>query len=357
MKVLHLTEHFLPFLGGVEINLYEMCRRLVKIGFDVEVVCELEKGTPKHEVFDGIKVHRILGFELIKLIYSLGRITPSMMWNAIRTEADVVHAHSYGFFPTWVSMLSSKPTVITTHSDPTAQIYPLCDMFRAIPVKSCDRVIATTVMERNRLIKIGVSPSRVAVIPNGVTHPPPEAPSIDFSPMILCLARLDIAHKGQDVLLHAIPKVVSAVPNVKLFVIGGGRDREKLERITRSLGITRYVIFKGQISPSKKGMYLKNCDVLCVTPRTESFGTVYLEAMAYGRSIVTTNVGGIPEVVGDCAIMLPPNNSEILANKLIEVLTNKKLRDELGRRGLQRVKDFDWDVLVKKYEALYEELA
>jgi len=78
--------------------------------------------------------------------------------------------------------------------------------------------------------------------------------------------------------------------------------------------------------------------------------------MLYGLPVVATEVGGIPEVVNDCAILVPPNNPDLLASALIQVLTDKKLARTLGERGLRRVQRFNWDILVKKYERLYEEV-
>jgi glycosyltransferase involved in cell wall biosynthesis len=356
MKILHLTEHYLPFFGGVEIAVHEICKRLVRDGFEVEVVCEREKKTVKHEIMDGVIVHRVLGFELIRLKYDVGRVAPGMLLSAIKSVADVVHAHSYGFFPTWVSMFTNKPTVITTHSDPTAKIYPLWDMFREFPIRSCNHVVATTEMERQHLMRRGVKSENITVIPNGVTLPPPEAPKFNFSPMIFCLARLDIAHKGQDILLNAMPKVLSVIPEVRLVMAGSGDDLGKLKELARNLDIEKNVEFKGSIDQFTKNLYMKNCDVLCTSPRTEPFGIVYLEAMAYGRPIVTTKVGGVPEVVGDCAVLVPPGNPDLLAEALVEILKNKERAEDLGGRGPERVKRFDWDVIVKKYEQLYMRL-
>ena len=356
MKVLQLTEHYLPFFGGVETVVHEICKRLIRDGFEVEVVCEREKETVKHEIMDGVKVHRVFGFEPIKFKYNVGRVAPPMLLSTIRSDADIVHAHSYGFFPTWVSLFTNKPTIVTTHSDPSAKIYPLWDLLREVPIRFCEHVVATTEMEKQHLICRGVRPENITVIPNGVAFPPPEAPESNFSPMIFCLARLDIAHKGQDVLLKAMPKVLSTIPEVRLFIAGSGDDLEKLRELAKKLGIEKNVEFKGLVDQFSKNLYMKNCDVFCVSPRTESFGVVYLEAMAYGKPIVTTNVGGIPEVVGGCAVLVPPNNPDLLAEELIEILTRREKAEKYGSQGLKRAKLFDWDAIVQKYEQLYMEL-
>ena len=305
---------------------------------------------------DGVKVHRILGFRVIKLKYDVGRIAPEMLLSAVKNNVDIVHAHSYSFFPTWASIFSKKPTLIGTQSDPTAKIYPLWDLFRSIPIRLCDHVVATTEMERQHLVRRGVKPKNITVIPNGVTLPPLEAPNIDLPNTILCLARLDIAHKGQDILMKAMPKVLSKIPNAKLLIAGKGNGLDRLQSLAKKLNIDGNVEFMGPIYGSVKALYLKNCNLLCVSPRTESFGIVYLEAMAYGLPIVTTRVGGIPEVVGAAAFFVPPNDPSALADALIQVLTDRTLAGDLRERGLERVKQFNWDTIVKKYEALYERL-
>ncbi len=356
-RILHLTPNYLPSIGGVEINMHEINKRLVKDGFEVEVITQKEPDAPDYEVKEGIVVHRVPAFEPFKMRYRLGRFMPTMIPKMHQVNFDVLHAHAYGYFPLWASMFSNKPTVITTHSDPTAKIYPLFDGLRSIPLRSCDRLIATTNMEKNHLILRGAKKDRITVIPNGVTLPPTKAPVRNFGKVILCLARLDIAHKGQDILLQAMPKVISKVSDAKLWIVGEGRDARKLEKLAKELKLEGIVEFKGRILDTAKPFYIQNSQMLCISPRTESFGVVYLEAMAYGLPIVTTNVGGIPEVVGDSAVLVPPNDPSALADALIRVSTDKQLAEELREKSLERVKRFDWDKIVEKYEKMYEQLA
>ena len=339
-------------------HIYEISRRLVKDGFDVEVICGREAGSAKYEVMDGVKVHRVASFSLAKLRYDIGRIDVGTLLSAVKNNADIVHAHAYGYFPTYASIFSNKPTVITTHSDPSAKIYPFWDMTRSIPLKLCNHVVATTEMEKRHLAKRGVHLEKITVIPNGITLRPMNAAIRDnlSTKNILCLARLSAVHKGQDILLQAMPKVLSKIPDAKLWVVGGGNDLVKLKELTNALKISGSVEFKGLIDETMKFWYLENCQLLCISPRTESFGIVYLEAMTCGLPIVTTSVGGIPEVVGDSALLVPPNDPSALADALIKVLTDGKLADNLSKKGLERVRQFNWDILVKKYERLYEEI-
>jgi len=356
MKILHLTPNYLPAIGGVEISTHEINKRLVKDGFEIEVVTQKEPNTPRYEIKDDVSIHRVSVFELLELRYRLGRMTPYMIPRIFQANFDILHAHSFGFFPTWVSLLSTKPVVITPHSDPSSKIYPLCDLLRAIPIRRADTIVALSEMERKHLIEQEVEPEKIVIIHNGVTLPPVKGKDIGIHPIILCMARADILHKGQDVTLQAMKKVHRSLPDVKLIMAGDGKDLPFLKAMARNLGLENCVKFTGFLHDADKWDYLSSCDVLSIAPRMEPFGVVYLEAMAYGRPIVTTNVGGIREVVDDCAVLVPPNNPGLLAAALIQVLTDKKLAQTLGQKGLGRVQSYNWDNLVQKYKALYESL-
>jgi len=356
MKILHLTPNYLPAIGGVEITTHEINKRLVKDGFEIEVITQKEPNAPEYEVKDGVSIHRISVFEPLKLRYRIGRVTPHMIPKIFQLEFDILHAHSYGFFPTWASLFSTKPVVISPHSDPLAKIYPLWDLFRAIPIREADRIVALSEMEKKHLIKRGIKSEKIVIIRNGVTLPPVKGKDIDIHPMILCMARMDIDHKGQDVMLKAMQKMHKKLPDAKLIMVGDGKDFSFLKGMAENLGLEDCVKFTGFLDDAIKWDHLSSCDVLSIAPRIEPFGVVYLEAMACGKPIVTTNVGGIPEVVGDCAVLVPPNDPGSLADALIKVLTDEGLAQTLSQKGLGRVQGFDWDNIVPKYKALYESI-
>jgi len=353
---LHLVPNYLPAIGGVEINTHEINKRLVKDRFEIEIITQKEPNTPEYEVIDGVRIHRVWVFEPLKLRYRLGRITPYMIPKIFQVDFDILHAHSYGFFPTWASIFSTKPVVITPHSDPATKIYPLWDLFRAIPIRRADRIVALSEMEKKHLIERGVKPEKIVVINNGVTLPPVKGKDVGIHPMILSMARMDVDHKGQDVMLKAMKKVQKTLPDVKLIMAGDGKDLPLLKDMAKNLGLEGCVEFTGFLYCADKWDYLSSCDVLSIAPRIEPFGVVYLEAMAYGKPIVTTNVGGIPEVVGDCAILVPPNDPGSLADALIKVLTDERLAQTLSQKGLRRVQSFNWDHIIPKYKALYESI-
>ena len=356
MRIVQVTQHYLPVHGGVETVVHETSTRLVRDGYDVTVVCERETGTMKNEVIDGVKVHRVLGFRLFKLKYDVGRIAPEMLLAARKSKADVVHCHNYGHFPLWVSCFTNKPTVVTPHSDPATKIYKFWDAFRSVPLRLADWTVAVTEMEKQNLILRGARKDRVVVIPNGVTLPPCDVPELRLGPSIFCLARLDMWTKGQDVLIRAMPNVINQVKDARLYIAGTGKDLVPLKKIAKDVGVENRVIFLGEVDNYTKALYLKNCSVFCLPSRIEAFGIVYLEAMAFGRPIVAAKVGGVPEVIGESGLVVEKNDPAALSNALIDILSNQALADKLRAKSLERVKIFDWNRIVKRYERLYEKM-
>jgi glycosyltransferase involved in cell wall biosynthesis len=88
----------------------------------------------------------------------------------------------------------------------------------------------------------------------------------------------------------------------------------------------------------------------------EGFGLPPLEAMASGTPVVTSNVSSLPEVVGDAAILVDPYNAESIADGILSVLRSTHLRDELSKRGLERVKAFSWARSVQRVREVYGEV-
>ena len=275
MKILQITQHFLPICGGVETVIYETSKRLVRDGYDVTVICEREPGTAKYEIIDGIKVHRVFGFQLAKINYDKVRVAPEMLLELKRNNFNAVHFQGCGHFLLWMSLFTNKPTIITTHSDlPKGSI--LWSELRSIPLRLCDKIIAISKMEKQNLKLRGVREDKIVVIPHGVTLPPPEVPRIDLGKSIFCLGRLDTYIKGQDLLIQAMPKVISNIKDAKLYIAGIGKDIVKLKRLTKSLRLENSVTFLGEISDYTKNLYLKNSSVFCLPSRIEAVSYTHL---------------------------------------------------------------------------------
>jgi glycosyltransferase involved in cell wall biosynthesis len=147
--------------------------------------------------------------------------------------------------------------------------------------------------------------------------------------------------KGHVELLNALPLVLKAIPDATLLVVGDGPDRAALADQARSLGVLPHIVWTGEKSPEETLALYAAMDVVAVPSRFEGFGLSAAEAMAAGRPVVATRVGGLPEVVehGLTGYLVAPNDSQALAEALIAVLDDPGAAANLGACGRIRVSE------------------
>ncbi|MBM3334371.1 glycosyltransferase family 4 protein [Candidatus Sumerlaeota bacterium] len=149
--------------------------------------------------------------------------------------------------------------------------------------------------------------------------------------------------KGQDVLIRAASQILKRFPNAAILIVGdvykkNYAPRKALERLTEQLGIRDRVFFTGFRRNSAEVMRLLDVFVMPVR-LPDGFGIVEIEAMLQGKPVVATNIGGSLDVVveGETGFLVPPDNPDLLAEKIILLLDNPSLRVEMGEKGRQRV--------------------
>lgn len=162
------------------------------------------------------------------------------------------------------------------------------------------------------------------------------------SHLVVCISQLLRLHnrrKRVPELLRAIAHVREVVPEVRLSILGDKNDGTKeVESLIRQLGLEEVVELAGNVSEEEKIGYFRRAAVYCQPSAFEGFGMSIAEAMACGVPVVTTRVGAIPEVVGDDAVFCEGADPRDLAERIIELLRNHDLQQELGRRGSQRIR-------------------
>jgi glycosyltransferase involved in cell wall biosynthesis len=169
--------------------------------------------------------------------------------------------------------------------------------------------------------------------------------------------------KGFEELIEAMVEVVKRGFDVKLALIGetiysnSHAYRQKLVSLVDSTGLSDRVIFAGFRDNIPE--ILASFDIFVLPSRSEGFGRVNLEAMAMGKPVVSTNVGGIPEVVleGVTGILVPPANPEGLAHAIMRLLNDSQLRESIGKEGRRRVEEhFSLQAHVQRIEEIYGEV-
>lgn len=163
--------------------------------------------------------------------------------------------------------------------------------------------------------------------------------------------------KGGDILIEALKKVMYEIESIHLYIALDVPENHVLRKMVADLGLEQNVTFSGFLPTNEYRTLLKSVDLFCMPSMKEAFGLVFLEAMAMGKPIIAANCGGVPEFVinGRNGFTMEPNPEEV-ANAILYLYNNEKLRREISRNNLQDVKKFDWAQAVKKYTTVYTEI-
>jgi glycosyltransferase involved in cell wall biosynthesis len=163
--------------------------------------------------------------------------------------------------------------------------------------------------------------------------------------------------KGPDILLRALHELGQDAPHVRL--VGRGTYRAAMARMREDLGLTSKVEFHEWVGHRELGRLLAQSSMVILPSREENFALAALAAMAVGTPLVTTNVGGVAELVehGESGVLCPANDATALSDAILQLRTQPERASALGARARGRVRDnFTWEVAVRKFESLYDQL-
>jgi glycosyltransferase involved in cell wall biosynthesis len=221
----------------------------------------------------------------------------------------------------------------------------------------------TCVCEAEARLARSVGPgARVRVVHNGIPRPPAGEPDATLErlrergPVIGALTLLRPG-KGLETLLAAAPELLARHRDAQLAIVGEGPDLDKLSDQARGLGVAEAVHFVGPTDDPLGA--LRAMDVFVHPSWAEAFPYVILEAMALGRPIVASDVGGIGEAIvhGHSGVLVPARDEHALARALGELLGDRERADRLGREALRRSEQFTRDAMIARLTAVYDEVA
>jgi glycosyltransferase involved in cell wall biosynthesis len=228
--------------------------------------------------------------------------------------------------------------------------------------RTVDRIIATCSDEVAELIRLGAPRNRIAVVPCGVdtTTLTPHGP-VDPAgrcPRLVSLGRL-VRRKGVDEAIVAL----SEVPDAELVVAGGADagdpDLERLRALTIDQGVDERVRFIGPVPRSAVPALLRSADAVVCVPWYEPFGMVALEAMACGRPVVASAVGGLTDTVVDgvTGLLVPPRRPRETAAALRRILSTPATARAMGAAGRDRAeKRYGWNQIAAATADVYADM-
>lgn len=180
--------------------------------------------------------------------------------------------------------------------------------------------------------------------------------SIEGSKVILFIGRINFAEKGIGYLLGALPEIIQSIPEANLVIIGGGGESARMNEHIKQLQIANHVQVVGKKPFTDLPKYLSASDVM-VMPSVwvEHFGQVTIEAMAAGVPVVTTDVGGSPEINlhRQTGLVVPAKNSGAIAEAVIRILSDANLHKQFSENARRRVQEnYTYEILVNKFLAV-----
>lgn len=224
-------------------------------------------------------------------------------------------------------------------------------------------VVAVSEDVRQRLLKAGVRKDKVHIVRNGIDLRPfdnatpslREISSPENAPIVGLIGRL-ATEKGVDIFLRAAARVLAELPATKFVVIGEGPDREQLELLIDELQVRNNVFMLGR-RDDMPGVYA-SLDIMVSASRREGLPMAILEGMACSRPVVATAVGAVPDVIADgrTGVLVPSENVEALAAKIVTLLKDQTQRDSLGVAAKKLIeKEFSAARMTADYLHIYDQ--
>lgn len=352
INILHVTALNSKKYGSIEkwmVHLAKVCKdRKYKIIFSL-------RGEPKNKSF----LDDLRSTEAIVDITqeNFGALTLfSHARNLIKKyEINIIHSHfspacHYANLAGYLSGIKGR--FWTIHSMSEIDKYPYCRQ-RVIAFKQrissmlVHKMITVSKAIRDDFIRLGINSEKISVIPlgidiekyafNGARERMRRSFGISNDTLLIGTVSRAEPVKGLRYLVEAMPYVLKRVPNAKALLVGGGSLMQELKSIASSLNITDKIIVEGIRNDIPE--ILSALDIFVLPSLSEGIGLALLEAMASGKPVVGSNVGGIPEVLEDgvYGYLAAPGNTSQLAQAIIKLAFDTELTSTMGNAGRRKV--------------------
>jgi L-malate glycosyltransferase len=363
MNLCLYTATFLPTIGGAELVLHTLASALTGQGHSVTVLAPFVRHAD-NRVQAPYHIRRYQRPSSKR--FGVRQILLYLLYEYWRRPFDVLHCHG-AYPPAYVGAtlkrLLGVPLVVRPHG---SDILP-GEFIRAnarleqrlmLALAAADVVIAQSQFLKGELRSLGVPEAKIRLIPNGVHvadfQRNGSAPPCPF-PYILALGSFT-RRKGFDVLLRAFALVASSDSSVHLVLAGTGRQLAAYSALVGELHLRQRVHFVGVVEGTVKTQLYQHCLFFVCPSRREPFASVNVEALAAGKPLIATAVGGNPEVVSEGAngFLVPPDDAEALARRMQTLLRDPALRERLGHHARELARRYDWQVILPLYGAAFE---
>uniref|UniRef100_A0A6B2L2A1 phosphatidylinositol N-acetylglucosaminyltransferase n=1 Tax=Arcella intermedia TaxID=1963864 RepID=A0A6B2L2A1_9EUKA len=364
-----VSDFFYPNMGGVELHLYQLSSCLIKRGNKVIMITH-SYGNRKgiRYLTNGMKVYYIPQMQMYNQssypTIALSWFLPLLRKILIREKIEIVHCHQAFSVMALEGLLHARTmgykTVFTDHS-----LFGFADISSILTNKilkfslsDVSHVICVSnTSKENTVLRGSLCKADVSVIPNAIdilrfTPDPTKRDSSKIT--IVVLSRL-VYRKGIDLLLEVIPEVCKHYPNVHWIIGGDGPKRIALEEIREKHQLHDRVEILGSVKHSDVRNVLVRGDIFVNCSLTEAFCIAIVEAASCGLFVVSTRVGGVPEVLPDDLILLSDPTTEDLTEKVLTAIP--RIKDFDPFKAHERVKKcYSWFDVAERTERVYDHI-
>lgn len=377
--VLAVTKHFYPSLGGVERYIHETSSQLSERNYSMEIIAPSAQNHASHERIGNVEIRRFPVLSFKRLDFS------PWMQSYLRTKQfEILHFHTFEILCRTLRLALKKriPYFITTHGftweTPRNRMDFLVKTLGSTILKdnflnaqkvfcvsrmdctNVEKVVGGNIDLRHKLVYLpsGVDAQKFRALEKEKLK---EECGYSEKVVITQVARFS-PKKGQQIFLDAISKLRKRMPDNCVFLLAGyAQDKKYVQALQQRVKETSFgkrLRFFVNVSEEDLLRIYGQTDIFVLPSLAEGFPLSILEAWASKCGVIATEVGGIPYFAhnGHDCLLIPPNNSDVLSQKILDLIENEELRERLSINGYQRaINEFSWDrvvnVISREYEA------
>jgi phosphatidylinositol alpha-mannosyltransferase len=370
MKIGFVSPYDYGHPGGVNAHITHLAAELVKMGHEVKTYAPCSKNRPHYMRQGVVPLGHVIPIPhngSIAYVTLSSWLIPKVRRILSREKYDVLHFHepSCPLLP-WLFLAFSKSVNVATF-----HYYGERSMRYWLGVRTPLRVLPRKLDGRTAVSQFAMEcalrylPGEYRLIPNGIDPNYFSADSVapmeqycDGKTNILFVGRLE-KRKGADYLIRAYDIVKRERPESRLIIVGAGdKRRRKYEKEIAERRL-QDIVFTGYVSDEELTRYYRTADIFCA-PATgkESFGIVLLEAMAAGKPVVASDIGGYSRVVDHDVdgLLVPPKDEDRLAEGILGLIGNPSLRETMGAKGKEKAQRYSWGGIAQQTLDYYLEL-
>jgi glycosyltransferase involved in cell wall biosynthesis len=361
MKILHVMMGLER--GGSRTFMFALACESVRRGHDVHVAAF-------HDAIVANQAQALnLPFHLARRGTKIDPVGPMLRARRLfrRLRPDIVHTHTY--FPHIVARPAARsagvPVVVSSIQTNLARGRGLSG--KGIPLRNklvpklvsmtdrfADRLFVVSLDIEEEYARRNVSPEKVVCVPNGVQvdkfasgadrNGVRRELGIEPDARVIGTACTLIPRKRVDLIVRLAKTLAPKVPDITVLIVGDGPERSSLEALAEKLGVAAKTRFLGARDDVHR--ILPAMDIFLLPSMMEGTSLALMEAMASGRACVATAIGGTPEIItdGESGLLVHPGDGPSLADAVLRLIEDDRLRESIARRGQQRVRQ-DYDVM------------